>query len=268
MGWPPTTAVLDEQVVEIAAPHARIASVGAQGRASGRRHGVDGRLRCGRSHRSRRRSRGRRRRRLWWPSRSAPASQPARIAGRSPGSTTCRRQTTPSASNALTASSPRCPTMRRTLAGEGSGPRCRDVECHRLTLVDGRLVKLSGGLTRPPMSGAVSRTRGRADLVRLGHDVGVIDVADVLQPELTEVNRLPRPPLTPYPDVDSARDGVGTPWRRSLDGAWRFRLVPSPSAAPARWMHPTTSDERWRTIDVPGCWTRQAPGICLTTRTS
>ena len=97
--------------------------------------------------------------------------------------------------------------------------------------------------------------------LRLGHDVGVIDVADVLQPELTEVNRLPaRPPLTPYPDVDSARDGVGTPWRRSLDGAWRFRLVESPSAAPARWMHPTTSDERWRTIDVPGCWTRQGTG--------
>ena len=64
---------------------------------------------------------------------------------------------------------------------------------------------------------------------RLGHDDGVIDVADVLQPELTEVNRLPaRPPLTPYPDVVSARDGVGSPWRRSLDGAWRFRLVPSP----------------------------------------
>ena len=25
-------------------------------------------------------------------------------------------------------------------------------------------------------------------------------------------------------------------------------------------MHPTTSDERWRTIDVPGCWTRQGTG--------
>ncbi|MEM8707969.1 MAG: glycoside hydrolase family 2 TIM barrel-domain containing protein, partial [Actinomycetota bacterium] len=89
----------------------------------------------------------------------------------------------------------------------------------------------------------------------------MLDVVDLLQPELTEINRLPaRPPLAPYPDVESARAGVTSPWRRSLDGAWRFRLVDSPSAAPNRWMAPSTSDQRWRTIDVPGCWTRQDTG--------
>ncbi|MEM9466916.1 MAG: glycoside hydrolase family 2 TIM barrel-domain containing protein [Actinomycetota bacterium] len=89
----------------------------------------------------------------------------------------------------------------------------------------------------------------------------MLDIAALLQPELTEINRLPaRPPLEPYPDVDAARSDAGTPWRRSLDGAWRFQLVDSPGAAPARWMLPATGDTRWRTIEVPGCWTRQDTG--------
>ena len=89
----------------------------------------------------------------------------------------------------------------------------------------------------------------------------MLDLAALLQPELTEINRLPaRPPLEPYPDAESARHGDGSPWRRSLDGAWRFQLVDAPAAAPARWMLPTTKDGRWRTIEVPGCWTRQDTG--------
>ncbi len=52
----------------------------------------------------------------------------------------------------------------------------------------------------------------------------VID--DLLQPELTELHRLPaRPPLEPHPTVDAARAVEPSTWRRSLDGTWQFRLV-------------------------------------------
>ena len=101
----------------------------------------------------------------------------------------------------------------------------------------------------------------RATRRRSGHDVSVLDIAALLQPELTEINRLPsRSPIEPYPDTAAARAGEGTPWRRSLDGAWRFQLIDTPTAAPAGWADPATSDDVWRTIEVPGCWTRQDTG--------
>ncbi len=88
-----------------------------------------------------------------------------------------------------------------------------------------------------------------------------VRISDLLRPELTELRRLPsRAPLLPYPTADEARAGADSPWRRSLDGEWRFRLVDDPEAAPAGWMLPTTDDSAWRLITVPGCWTRQATG--------
>lgn len=89
----------------------------------------------------------------------------------------------------------------------------------------------------------------------------MLAIEDLFRPELTELNRLPsRPPLEPYRDADGARTGGRLPWRRSLDGSWRFRLVDRPAAAPARWMHPSTDDTRWGAVAVPGCWTRQGVG--------
>jgi len=86
----------------------------------------------------------------------------------------------------------------------------------------------------------------------------VLQIDDFFQPELTELNRLPsRAPLVPYRSAEDARADGESPWRRSLDGDWRFRLVGRPDAAPARWMNPVTSDDRWDTITVPGVWTRQ-----------
>jgi beta-galactosidase len=83
----------------------------------------------------------------------------------------------------------------------------------------------------------------------------------LFQPGLTEVNRLrARPPLEPYESVDSARRGEGSPWRQSLDGQWKFRLVGAPHDAGQRWMLPATSDKGWRSVAVPGCWTRQGVG--------
>ncbi len=57
-----------------------------------------------------------------------------------------------------------------------------------------------------------------------------------LDPELTGRGRLP---------MHSPMDGFG---RKSLDGRWRFQLLPRPDAEP-------TDD--WSEIDVPGSWTMQ-----------
>jgi beta-galactosidase len=83
------------------------------------------------------------------------------------------------------------------------------------------------------------------------------------QPEVSGLNRLPmRPPLVPYPDLDQARshDPTHSPWWRSLDGDWRFLLVNRPESAPDGWHQPRHDDQRWRTLAVPGCWTRQDVG--------
>ena len=82
-------------------------------------------------------------------------------------------------------------------------------------------------------------------------------------PEITAVNRLPmRSPLVPYADLDSARtdDREQSPWFRSLDGSWRFKLVPSPEAIPADFADPDLHDglnSGWKPIDVPSVWTTQ-----------
>ena len=44
----------------------------------------------------------------------------------------------------------------------------------------------------------------------------------------------------------------------SLDGEWKFQLVPSFDAVEDTWL--TESTEGWRTISVPGVWTRQDTG--------
>ncbi|MEM7285663.1 MAG: glycoside hydrolase family 2 TIM barrel-domain containing protein [Actinomycetota bacterium] len=85
-----------------------------------------------------------------------------------------------------------------------------------------------------------------------------VSIDQVLVPELTEINRLPsRPPLDPRGSADDLRGDTPSPWRRSLDGRWRFKLVDRPDAAPARWHQPGLRDSSWETIDVPGVWTRQ-----------
>ena len=82
-----------------------------------------------------------------------------------------------------------------------------------------------------------------------------------LEPEIVDLNRLPaRQPLNPFRSADEARTSVKVPWRRSLDGKWKFKLVDSPKSVPRGWNSPTTSDRSWRSIEVPGCWTRQSTG--------
>ena len=78
------------------------------------------------------------------------------------------------------------------------------------------------------------------------------------QPECTALNRLPmRVPLTSYPSADAARKGEASPWRMSLDGTWRFKLVDSPRAAPDDFAAADHDDSNWVDIRVPGTWVRQ-----------
>jgi beta-galactosidase len=82
-------------------------------------------------------------------------------------------------------------------------------------------------------------------------------------PGLTSVNRLPmRSPLVPFPDASTARAGDrgASPWFRSLNGTWRFKLFPSPEAVPIEVTDPSIHDgigSGWSPIEVPGCWTTQ-----------
>jgi beta-galactosidase len=84
-----------------------------------------------------------------------------------------------------------------------------------------------------------------------------------VQPEVTSLGRLPmRPPLVPYPDLDLARshDPERSPWWKSLDGDWQFHLAERPEAAPEGWHQAKFDDRQWRSVAVPGCWTRQDVG--------
>ena len=80
------------------------------------------------------------------------------------------------------------------------------------------------------------------------------------RPELTHLNRLAmRSPLVPFPDAEAAAAGdrSSSPWFRSLDGSWRFRLYHRPEDVPTSVVRPDYGDDRWSPIDVPGAWTRQ-----------
>lgn len=78
-------------------------------------------------------------------------------------------------------------------------------------------------------------------------------------PQLPSLNTLPaRATLLPYPTVEAAlaNDRAASPWFRSLDGTWEFKLVSRPEAATSA----TLADDDWSPIVVPGNWTMQGFG--------
>ena len=79
-------------------------------------------------------------------------------------------------------------------------------------------------------------------------------------PEITGINRLPgRATLYPYDSEEAALAGdrQASPWWRSLDGQWRFHLVPRPEATPPAFSESDFDDSGWSSIAVPGNWTCQ-----------
>ena len=95
-------------------------------------------------------------------------------------------------------------------------------------------------------------------------DVG--SVRPWADPGVIELNRLPmRVPSTAFPTAAEARknaqvdDGDASPWRRSLNGKWNFRLFDSPDSIPANAVIKPPS-KSWTRVNVPGNWTMQDTG--------
>lgn len=87
-----------------------------------------------------------------------------------------------------------------------------------------------------------------------------LPLSHLLRPDLLALGRLPaRANLMVFPDSKALKLDE-SPWRKGLDGTWRFQLVSSPERAPADWMTDTARDAPWRDIRVPGVWTRQNTG--------
>jgi beta-galactosidase len=83
------------------------------------------------------------------------------------------------------------------------------------------------------------------------------------QPEVTSIGRVPmHAPLVPHADREAALRGEteSSPWRHSLDGRWRFRLLDSPHEADVAFVAPNFDDADWDGIDVPVSWTLQGFG--------
>ena len=81
-----------------------------------------------------------------------------------------------------------------------------------------------------------------------------------LRPELTSWGRLSAAPeLDPHPDAASARRG-DSPWVRTLDGPWRFRMLDSPDRIDRAVVSGPASGRRWSEIVVPGTWVLQGHG--------
>jgi beta-galactosidase len=74
------------------------------------------------------------------------------------------------------------------------------------------------------------------------------------QPDLQSLNRLPaRATLVSFPSHDTAAtfDRSVTPWHRTLDGVWDFKLADRPAAAPAA----LRLARGWDPVAVPSLWT-------------
>ena len=82
-----------------------------------------------------------------------------------------------------------------------------------------------------------------------------LPLPDHMNPRLTGRNRLPaRSRFTSYPTVEAAlagiNDGVPSPWEKSLNGTWQFKLYERPQAVPDDWMEMREGDD----MEVPCHW--------------
>ncbi|NYJ27891.1 glycoside hydrolase family 2 TIM barrel-domain containing protein [Allomuricauda sp. ARW1Y1] len=82
-------------------------------------------------------------------------------------------------------------------------------------------------------------------------------------PDIVKINKLPaRATSISYPDLKLARqaDRDASPFKRSLNGAWRFFWTASPDLAPDGFYKKDYNDETWDNIPVPSNWELQGYG--------
>lgn len=84
-------------------------------------------------------------------------------------------------------------------------------------------------------------------------------------PAVTGIHKLAnRTTRYSYPDVSALRRDE-TPYRRSLNGTWRFRWSARPADKPEGFHDPAIDDRDWDEIAVPGCWETQGFGVPIYT---
>ncbi len=81
-------------------------------------------------------------------------------------------------------------------------------------------------------------------------------------PQIDGKNRLSaRATLHPFPSPERALDGNDSPWKKSLNGRWKFDYAPNPPSAPDDFFAPDASVEDWDEIPVPSNWELEGYGV-------
>lgn len=82
--------------------------------------------------------------------------------------------------------------------------------------------------------------------------------------EVVQINRLPpHAYFLTYPDAAQAVFGAKTPFRRSLNGQWKFKWSDTPENRPADFFKPDFNTTDWDEIQVPLSWQMAGFGIPL-----
>lgn len=105
--------------------------------------------------------------------------------------------------------------------------------------------------------GILSTSTLMPDLLSLGNQ------PTWLTPENVSINRLPmRATLFPFPTTELAKslDREKTPWFRSLNGQWNFKMAARPADVTDADVGIQTSRAKWDRVAVPGNWTMQGYG--------
>jgi beta-galactosidase len=95
---------------------------------------------------------------------------------------------------------------------------------------------------------------------------GAADVPDWENPQVVGRNKeRPRATSMPYASAEAARTGTGedTPFRKSLDGQWKFRWSANPDSRPVDFFEPEFSVADWDSIPVPSNWQMHGHGTPL-----
>lgn len=81
-------------------------------------------------------------------------------------------------------------------------------------------------------------------------------------PQIDGNNRLPaRATLHPFPSPADALENEESPWKKSLNGRWKFRYAPTPRNAPDDFFEPEVSVADWDEIPVPSNWELEGYGV-------